>query len=49
MADYGHPMELGYFLTPDASDPDGVLETARLADDLSLKSTVLRLGIGSTP
>src|SRR3954469_4567707 len=34
MADYGHPMEFGYFLTPDASDPGGVLETARLADEL---------------
>jgi alkanesulfonate monooxygenase SsuD/methylene tetrahydromethanopterin reductase-like flavin-dependent oxidoreductase (luciferase family) len=34
MADYGQPMEFGYFLTPDASDPGGVLETARLADEL---------------
>ena len=34
MADYGHPIEFGYFLTPDASDPGGVLETARLADEL---------------
>jgi alkanesulfonate monooxygenase SsuD/methylene tetrahydromethanopterin reductase-like flavin-dependent oxidoreductase (luciferase family) len=34
MADYGHPMEFGYFLTPDAGDPGGVLETARLADEL---------------
>ena len=34
MADYGHELEFGYFLTPDAGDPVGVLETARLADRL---------------
>jgi alkanesulfonate monooxygenase SsuD/methylene tetrahydromethanopterin reductase-like flavin-dependent oxidoreductase (luciferase family) len=34
MADYGHPLEFGYFLTPDADDPDGVVETAHLADEL---------------
>src|SRR5882724_9021626 len=34
MADYGHELEFGYFLTPDAGDPHGVLETARLADRL---------------
>ena len=32
--DYGHPLEFGYFLTPDAGDPVGVLETARLLDAL---------------
>ena len=32
--DYGHPLEFGYFLTPDAGDPAGVLETARLLDTL---------------
>ena len=32
--DYGHSLEFGYFLTPDAGDPAGVLETARLLDDL---------------
>ena len=32
--DYGHPLEFGYFLTPDAGDPLGVLETARLVDSL---------------
>ena len=32
--DYGHPLEFGYFLVPDAGDPLGVLETARLADGL---------------
>jgi alkanesulfonate monooxygenase SsuD/methylene tetrahydromethanopterin reductase-like flavin-dependent oxidoreductase (luciferase family) len=32
--DYGHPLEFGYFLTPDASDPQGVLDTARLLDEL---------------
>jgi alkanesulfonate monooxygenase SsuD/methylene tetrahydromethanopterin reductase-like flavin-dependent oxidoreductase (luciferase family) len=34
MGDYGHELEFGYFLTPDAGDPEGVLETARLADRL---------------
>ncbi len=32
--DYGHPLEFGYFLIPDAGDPRGVLETARIADRL---------------
>jgi alkanesulfonate monooxygenase SsuD/methylene tetrahydromethanopterin reductase-like flavin-dependent oxidoreductase (luciferase family) len=32
--DYGHSLEIGYFLIPDASDPQGVLQTARLADRL---------------
>ena len=32
--DYGHPIEFGYFLVPDAGDPLGVLETARLVDRL---------------
>jgi len=34
MPDYGHEIEFGYFLVPDARDPEGVLETARLADRL---------------
>ena len=34
MPDYGHSLEFGYFLIPDAGDPQGVLETARLADQL---------------
>jgi alkanesulfonate monooxygenase SsuD/methylene tetrahydromethanopterin reductase-like flavin-dependent oxidoreductase (luciferase family) len=34
MPDYGHEIEFGYFLVPDAGDPEGVLETARLADRL---------------
>jgi len=34
MADYGHDIEFGYFLVPDAGDPGGVLETARVADRL---------------
>ena len=34
MPDYGHEIEFGYFLVPDASDPRGVLETARVADRL---------------
>src|SRR2546422_10468892 len=32
--DYGQPLEFAYFLTPDAGDPQGVLETARLVDEL---------------
>jgi alkanesulfonate monooxygenase SsuD/methylene tetrahydromethanopterin reductase-like flavin-dependent oxidoreductase (luciferase family) len=32
--DYGQSLEFAYFLTPDAADPDGVLETARLVDSL---------------
>jgi alkanesulfonate monooxygenase SsuD/methylene tetrahydromethanopterin reductase-like flavin-dependent oxidoreductase (luciferase family) len=32
MPDYGHDIQFGYFLIPDATDPAGVLETARLAD-----------------
>src|SRR5258708_5663464 len=31
MADYGHELEFGYFLTPDPGNPEGVLETARVA------------------
>ena len=34
MPDYGHEIEFGYFLVPDASDPQGVVETAVLADRL---------------
>ena len=34
MSDYGHDIEFGYFLIPDADDADAVLETARLADRL---------------
>ena len=34
MPDYHHDIEFGYFLIPDAGDPHGVLETARLADRL---------------
>ena len=34
MPDYGHELQFGYFLIPDAEDPSGVLETARLAEDL---------------
>jgi alkanesulfonate monooxygenase SsuD/methylene tetrahydromethanopterin reductase-like flavin-dependent oxidoreductase (luciferase family) len=32
--DYGHTLEFGYFLIPEAGDPPGVLDTARLADEL---------------
>jgi alkanesulfonate monooxygenase SsuD/methylene tetrahydromethanopterin reductase-like flavin-dependent oxidoreductase (luciferase family) len=32
--DYGHSLEFGYFLTPDAGDPRGLLETARVLDSL---------------
>jgi alkanesulfonate monooxygenase SsuD/methylene tetrahydromethanopterin reductase-like flavin-dependent oxidoreductase (luciferase family) len=32
--DYGHELEFGHFLIPDAGDPQGVLDTARLTDRL---------------
>jgi alkanesulfonate monooxygenase SsuD/methylene tetrahydromethanopterin reductase-like flavin-dependent oxidoreductase (luciferase family) len=32
--DYGHALEFGYFLTPDAADPMAVLDTARSVDRL---------------
>jgi alkanesulfonate monooxygenase SsuD/methylene tetrahydromethanopterin reductase-like flavin-dependent oxidoreductase (luciferase family) len=34
MPDYRRDIKFGYFLVPDADDPDRVLETARLADQL---------------
>jgi alkanesulfonate monooxygenase SsuD/methylene tetrahydromethanopterin reductase-like flavin-dependent oxidoreductase (luciferase family) len=34
MPDYGHDLEFVYFLIPEADDPQGVLETARLTDRL---------------
>jgi len=34
MTDYGREIEFAYFLSPDADDPAGVVETARLADRL---------------
>ena len=34
MTDYGHELEFGYFLVPEAGDPYGVLEAARVADRL---------------
>jgi alkanesulfonate monooxygenase SsuD/methylene tetrahydromethanopterin reductase-like flavin-dependent oxidoreductase (luciferase family) len=34
MPDYGHDIEFGYFLVPDAGDPDAVVETAIRADRL---------------
>src|SRR5919106_1099779 len=34
MPDYGHDIEFGYFLVPDAGDPEGVVETAVFADRL---------------
>ncbi len=34
MPDYGHDIGFGYFLVPDAGDPEGVLHTAVLADRL---------------
>jgi len=32
--DYGHALEFGYFLVPDAEDPEGVVQAAVLADGL---------------
>jgi alkanesulfonate monooxygenase SsuD/methylene tetrahydromethanopterin reductase-like flavin-dependent oxidoreductase (luciferase family) len=34
MPDYGHKIHFAYFLSPDADDPEGVLETADLAERL---------------
>lgn len=34
MTDYGHDLEFGYFLVPNHDDPAGLLETARLLDEL---------------
>ncbi len=34
MPDYGHELEFGYFLNPDAKDPKGALDTARFCDEL---------------
>jgi alkanesulfonate monooxygenase SsuD/methylene tetrahydromethanopterin reductase-like flavin-dependent oxidoreductase (luciferase family) len=34
MPDYGHDLEFGYFLVPDAGDPEAVVETAVRADRL---------------
>lgn len=34
MPDYGHDLEFGYFLNPDATDPAGILRQARLLDTL---------------
>ena len=32
MPDYGHEIEFGYFLSPDAGDPEGVLEAQTIID-----------------
>ncbi len=34
MPDYGHDLQFGYFLNPDARDPKGALDTARFVDEL---------------
>ncbi len=34
MPDYGHELEFGYFLNPDAKNPEGALDTARFVDEL---------------
>jgi alkanesulfonate monooxygenase SsuD/methylene tetrahydromethanopterin reductase-like flavin-dependent oxidoreductase (luciferase family) len=34
MPDYGHDIQFGYFLNPDASDPQGAIDTARYVDEL---------------
>jgi alkanesulfonate monooxygenase SsuD/methylene tetrahydromethanopterin reductase-like flavin-dependent oxidoreductase (luciferase family) len=34
MTDYGHPLEFGFFLSPDHRDPTGTLSLARELDDL---------------
>ena len=37
--DDGESLEFGYVLVPDAGDPSGVLETARVADGLGSATT----------
>jgi alkanesulfonate monooxygenase SsuD/methylene tetrahydromethanopterin reductase-like flavin-dependent oxidoreductase (luciferase family) len=34
MPDYGHEIQFGYFLNPDAKDPKGTVDTARFVDEL---------------
>lgn len=34
MPDYGHDIQFGYFLNPDAGDPGGAVDTARFVDEL---------------
>jgi hemerythrin-like domain-containing protein len=36
MADYGHDLQFGYFLTPDSDNSDTVVQLARFADRLGL-------------
>jgi alkanesulfonate monooxygenase SsuD/methylene tetrahydromethanopterin reductase-like flavin-dependent oxidoreductase (luciferase family) len=36
MPDYGHELQFGYFLTPDALQPDETVRQARLCDELGL-------------
>ncbi|UNX53651.1 LLM class flavin-dependent oxidoreductase [Georgenia sp. TF02-10] len=42
MADYGHPIRGGVFLTPAAADPQGVVALARLAEDVGLDLVALQ-------
>ncbi len=37
MSDFGHDLMFGCFLTPDAAQPEAVVEIARLADELGLE------------
>jgi hypothetical protein len=37
LMDYGHPVQFGVFLTPDATQPNHLLELAALADNLGLE------------
>src|SRR3712207_8346830 len=34
MADYGHPLQFGFFLDPSTGNPDRTVEIARILDDL---------------
>jgi hypothetical protein len=44
--DYAHPPEFGCFLAPDARDPLGVLETARLDEALGFPISTPSRGSG---
>ena len=49
MSDYGHDIEFGYFLTPDAGDPQGVLDTGVDGEAVAAAATDFSCGVAGTP
>jgi hypothetical protein len=47
MTDHGHDVEFSYLLVQDAADPEGVLETACLADRLGYDQLPPKISPGS--